>query len=333
MPDLVPGAAEQSVAPVTTPTPDAPTANSSTAETEGATPTMLESVKAALSPDRQGESPAPQTQEKKAEPDAKAEGEPDPDPDELTDEEAQHLKEETRRRIDQLLNQRKSLREEVKTLQTKAETADRLNNFMQQTGVTGDDFNKACEIMAAMKTGNPHKAWELLSPIVAQFQQVLGTVLPNDLQEQVRLGYITEPHAQEIARLRSQNHYSTVREQQAAERAEQEARQREVQSLVAVASDTANKWEQAKRTSDPDWHLKADRVHELVELHVVRNGCPRSAEDVTKMLNDIHVKVTKEIKRFQPAAHEVKPTTGESSTRSVAEPTSVLEAIKQRLTA
>ncbi|MPZ19557.1 MAG: hypothetical protein GEV06_16800 [Luteitalea sp.] len=336
MPDSSPDAAAQAAESTVTQgvTPESPAgisdAKADSSAASGAEPTILDSVKAALAPKAEEPPPGSQTQETKDKPEGE---DPDGEPPDVTEEELTALSGKTRRRIEYLANERKTLTDEVASLKPKAAEADQLRAYMQQTNLSSDEFNNTLRIVSLIKEGtDPHGVLQALGPIVEHFQKQAGAVLPADLQEQVRLGYVTQEHAQEMAQLRSRTHFADVRAQKTAEQTEQDKRQREQADIVRTVSDTATKWETAKRTSDPDWHLKADRVHELVELHVRRDGYPRSNDDLSKMLNGIHDKVTKEIKRFRPAVTEVKPNnSGETSNRAVAEPTSVLEAIKQRL--
>jgi len=301
---------------------------------------MLDAVKSALQPDRVEQSPRSQTPEKQSadtDPAAvKTDADPWKDADKVPDQDRNKFKTETAARFDQLLTERKGLRDQLAAASTqleatkhKVENYDRFNSFLVENKLTSEDVDNTFKIMALVRGGRSTEALKALEPIVAQLKGLAGEGdLPADLAEKVRLGYVDEATARETARLRA----GTEQSNRQAEQARLETEQRRHTETVERAKSTGNEWEAAKRKADPDWHLKQDRIHELLELELRKGGherFPKTDKDVVEILDGIYDKVTKDLRKFIPKPSSVKPpASGNASPRSVAQPTTMLEAIK-----
>jgi hypothetical protein len=302
-------------------------------ETQGAS-SMLEAVQSALKPEAESDaSPAPEPSGSKTSSSDPEKSEKPVEEGDLSEDERKSLKPKVAKRIESLLNDRTSLRREVDGLKTKAADFDKFIGFVQGANLSTDDMNNGFEIMALLKS-DPTKAWEKLQPIVATLQQIVGESLPTDLAEKVRLGYINEADAKELARAQNQLRFRDGQAEEARQRETQDKAQRETQALVGSVSNAASDWERTKAKSDPDWHLKSARIHELMKLSVYEAGYPKSSDEVSKRLNDAHEQVTKELRKLNPRPKAINPVLGASSNpRSVAEPKTMLEAIQQGLRA
>ena len=323
----------------TTQVSDANTAASSPADTLGAK-SMVDAVTAALNPSDADNEPSPSstTPEKESAENATTpgkEGEVQP----LSDEERRGISVKTAKRFEQLLGSNRAQRTEIEKVSSerdvfkgKAENYDRLNGFLVENRLDSQDVNTGFEIMAAMKN-DPVKAWELIQPIYQQLRDVVGQGnLPADLAEKVRLGYTDEATARETARLRVENQHTNRRMTEQQQR-DAENRQRDEQAaMIGQAKSTAGEWEDAKRKTDPDWHLKQTRIHEKVQLALLTGGAdgfPKTKADVVKMLEGIYTDVTKEMKAFAPKPSRIDPhVSGRASPKSVAEPKTFLEAVQ-----
>lgn len=292
---------------------------------------MVEAVKAALAPKTGSEgSPPSQTPEKtNAGPDA-AKKDADELPEEVTEEELKDQKPKTRKRIEQLLGKVRTLGSQVGDLSGKAQQYDQIDGYIKRNGLSRDDVNVGFEVMGMMKS-DPVKALERLTPIVQQLQQLVGDVLPAELQERVRLGYISEADARSLNR--SQRGEVLAREQtQRVQQQTTEQRETErVQGLVRDVSSTVSEWEKGKSSSDPDWHLKQGRVDQLVRLEVYEKGYPKTAKEAVAMVNGIYDTVTKEIRKLGPRPQALTPVSGTTSTQTAAAPKNMLEAIQAGL--
>lgn len=310
-----------------TPAPETPANNEPTGDSG-----LMDAVLSALSPE-EGSQPSTQDQ-KPIEPQAapegeqpKAEGADDP-----TDEELKNYSPTARKRIGQLLGQRRELREqldahtrEVEPLKAQAKVADDLRSFVQTSGLTAEDLDTGFSIMGAMRS-NPQAALNALMPIVTALQERVGNVISDDLRADVQAGRITVDHALQLSRARAESAHSQelMQEREARARAEQERSQ--FAQTVHGASTAVSDWERSKSTSDPDWHLKQERIAQLVELEVRRNGFPQNA----KAAVDLHQKaldtVNSELRKFRPAPKPMRMASGSANPNSVTEPKSYLEA-------
>jgi hypothetical protein len=292
---------------------------------------MVDAVKAALRPEPEdGASPNPQTQEPiKAEGSdpAKAEAEKSPD-DELSDDELKSLKPKTARAIERFRTQVSGLKTEVENLTPKVREYDRLVGFMKQNDMTPGEFSSGVELMALMKTGQYEEAYKRLTPIVQQLQGLVGEVLPADLQERVRLGYIAEQDARELHRSRTQTELVKQRAEQAQQKATEDREKERTQTIVRDVASTVSEWERAKKASDPDWNLKHARIDQLVRLKVYEEGYPQTKDAAVKMVEAIYADVTKEMRSLAPKPQEKQSVSGRSSSQTVAEPTNMLDAIR-----
>jgi len=290
---------------------------------------MLDAVKAALEPKEQETSPPSEPEDSKAGSTEKPEEKPEEG---LSDEDRKNLKPKVAKRIDSLLNDRKTLRAENDGLKQKAANLDEMLGFFQRSNLSPEDVKTGHTIMALMKS-SPAKAYEMLQPIVSQLASIVGEgPLPQDLAEKVRLGYINEADARALAKANSRLQLNESAEQNRAAREAAEEAERGRQALVTDVASAASAWERDTAKNDPDWHLKSARVHELMKLSVYEKGYPTSDADVRARLKDAHEQVGKELRRLNPRPKAINPVTGQSSPpRSAAEPKTMLEAIQAGL--
>lgn len=325
----IPAVAETATPSVETTETDVNTADSSAAsEKEGQPETMLDAVKAAISPSDTEKSPDSETDGSKAEAasesEAKAEEEELGDP---TEEELSLYKPKTQRRMRQLLEERNAVRAELETVKSRAESFDRINDFVAKNGLSEEDVNVGFGIMAAI-ANDPRRALEALTPIYQQLQSQVGAVLPQDLAEDVRLGYISEQRAYELAQTRAQANFTSQRAERERETYQREQMQRQQTAHVEAVAGAVTSWERAKSANDPDWNLKQARIGELMELEVRRSGYPQSAKHAVELAETVLKKVETEMKRFAPRTQAVTPVSGGASPRSTQQPQTMLEAIR-----
>lgn len=329
-----PEAAE--VDPIDAPQPDAENsaaAASSPAADDKGEKSLLDSVQEALG--SKAEPPAAEQDPKTSPSQAGAEAEqPKPESlsDEVPEEEMKRYGPKTQARIRQLLEGRHAAREEANSLKPKAAEFDKFDNFVRQNQLSPEDVSATFNIAAAIRN-DPHKAWDMITPIVRQLAEIVGHVLPADLQEEVRLGYITEQRARELAQTRSKTSLLEQRTTQSEERRKQEDERNRLSAHAATCRDTANDWEAQKKASDPDWNLKQGRITEKLKLKLHENGgFPETKQKVVEWLDEIHKQVTEEIKGFVPRPKPITPPNpGNASSRANAEPQTALEAAELAL--
>jgi hypothetical protein len=321
---------------VETKTPDVvASAESSPAETKGEDKgDMLAAVKAALKPEAEktpdsGEQGSkPETTEAPAK-----EGEAEDDSGDLTEEELARLRPKTRKRIDNLLKDRSDRDTKIAEIEPKAAQFDKLVRFIDEADLTKDEVNKLFDVGKDLKQ-NPIRAYEVLRPIMDQLEQIVGVRLPEDLQNAVRLGQITEAHAQELSSARGR---STVTQQQLERRDRQDQTRQErdkFEGRVNEVSGKVSEWERSQEKSDPDWKLKQPRIKDRIDLEILRRRQNEptyfpTAEEAISLSKKALEEVNAEFKKLAPARREIRPGhTDAAATRSTAQPKTALEAAK-----
>jgi len=319
----------------TAPAPDVTSpAESSPAETPdtGEPKSMVEAVHSALTPADADEAPPtskPDQDPTKADPTPAKTGDQTVAADELSEAERSQLKGRTKKSFERLTTRVGELGQQNEALQARVAEYDRVVDYIRGTKLKPEEIDTVFDIATTMKSGNPAEALRKLTPIVQQLQRQAGVVLPQDLTDQVSQGYLTEQHARELAMARSEAAHARAREQFAAEERANAERQAGYQSHMNTLKTTADEWERQKAGSDLDWSKKAERIHDLAKLEVLQKGPPKSAQQAVEMFNGIYERVTKEIRSFMPKPTAVRAMNGgASSTRSVSEPKSMLEAIR-----
>lgn len=263
--------------------------------------------------------------------------------DELSPEEKSQFSERAQRRFRELVEQRRSvegereqIRQELDVLKPKAERMDQLLGYMQTNNVAPEHLDNALQITAMINGGQFERVLPMLENLVNQVRAQAGDVLPKELQDQVRLGYITESHAKTLhkEKLRADRLEQQTRAQ--AERGEQERFQRETQAVVHRAATAADTWNKEQAASDPDWNLKREAVAEQIELELHRRGVqryPRTDKEVRELCDTAKANVEKQVSRFKPAPKPIAPSPngGSASPRSNKAPTSIMDVVDMAL--
>lgn len=324
-------------------TPETPVSETPKAETpavsppadgqDGKSPTStLDAVMAAIKPKTEaGSSDAKvagkETAQETSSTEAKPEGEDDGEElGEVTSDELNRYTSKTRRRVKQLIEQRDTYRGQVESLTPKADALDRVTDYIAKAGLTKDEVNLGFEIMQAMKN-DPFRANELLAPYVTKLQEVTGRILPVELQEQVRGGYISEAAAQELATLRARNALA----QASAERQTQTTLASQRQADLSAVQTELTTWETSKAATDPDYQAKkATLVQRFLKAKWADGDMPRTAEAARKQADDVLKEVETHLRSVAPPKQELRPIQG-GTTSPAARPavTSTLDAIRR----
>lgn len=89
-------------------------------------------------------------------------------------------------------------------------------------------------------------------------------------------------------------------------------------------------WEQATKSSDPDFDLKAELVKDRVRAHVASNGMPRNAEEALKLSKDSYDAVTQTLLRVRGDKAPMRTAVGGKTNGSVQpEPKNLLDVIRR----
>lgn len=249
---------------------------------------------------------------------------------EITPEELKKYSPKTQARIQQLLDQRLEKHNELEALRPKAQQFEALEEFATTHKLSMTQVAESVEL-AGLVNQKPEEALQRLLPVVQHLMKVTGQVLPEDIQERVRLGYIGEEEARRLVKAETAAQRASAVAKETAEEAAAREQANEIRELQRTATDTADKWESSRKRNDPDWPLKSQRVGELIKLEVYEKGFPKTPDAIVKMLDGIAEKVTAEYSRFTPRPKEVRPVTGTAATAANSEPKSSKEAALRAL--
>ena len=313
---------------VTTPVAATTSADVHTAEPSTAKPqiegsqnkSMLDAVKTAL--DRSGAPPKP---ENSSDP-TKPAGDASKASEDLTPDEVAQLSLKGQLRFRHLSNENKSLREQIDASNKKVAEHDEFQSVMQKNRVSPEDAKSTLEIVGLMRT-DPNEALNRLYPIVTELLKSAGVTLPEDLQKEVDGGKLSPERAREIATSRMNQQRTQTQIQERDNQTQADNYQRHVNSI----SSAADAWVAEKVTSDPDWPKKADRVTQLVKLHLLESReFPKSVTAMRELIEAKLKTVEAELKGFMPRPAATDPTpkaTGASPAGSPA-PKSFLDVVK-----
>lgn len=205
-----------------------------------------------------------------------------------------------------------------------------LEGFMQENGLQTQDVVEALQL-AALYVNDPGKAAEMLMPKLQTLQRFTGEILPDDLNERVKNGELTEQDAQELVRARNQAQFVQQQSQQQAQtRQQQEIQERAHlvrQSMATAADQTAARLAQ----NDPDYARKEPFVRRELQALIAERQ-PQTAQDAAMLVQEAYKNATTALSQFAPRP-EVRPgpssTQGRASTQAAREPQTMAEAIAQ----
>lgn len=253
---------------------------------------------------------------------------PEPgDADELTPEERKFYSKRAAKRIDQLLTERKDLRAEV-------EKTKHISTFMEQNDIPSQDVDVILGMAAQLRHGDFAGFLRTVTPYVQFAQEYVGDRLPQDLQQQVRAGYLTEAHARELARTRAQMSWTQSQQQRAEEaaRSREQAREQEVRSLHnAVIAGAVNEWERQQRAADPDYEHKADIVRRTSQALILERGAPKTPEEAIQYAEAALEEANRVIGNLRPRlkATEKQPSSvHKPSSPATPEPDNILDVVR-----
>lgn len=295
-----------------------PPADSPTAEKQDAkpSPSLADAVRAALAGGKEqpsgssegegsGDATDPPEGEKPPEGDEE-------DPGEFTEEELNSQKPKTQARIKKLLKQTETLTGKVTELEPQAAGFRAIQDYAKASNLSREDVNTGFEIMRMMRN-EPAKALEALTPIFNQLRELVGEVLPQDMQSRVNTGAISLEDAKEISRLRAGHGITVATQKQTEERTAQDRQSeqaRQSEQLKADVGSAITKWESDWKSADPDYSLKSNRVNAEIERVLLRetvlaqqgkpNKLPKTVAEAVKMADDVKRDVEKELRQFIP---------------------------------
>ena len=214
-----------------------------------------------------------------------------------------------------------ALRKQVNGYRESAERGNAVTEYLQNSGVTPDEFGELQRVGALMKR-DPEKALAALEEHVDRLKKFLGYEIADDLRNEVEQGFMPEERARELSQARAKAGHAeaAVREHAAATA----ARER----VGAVEA-----WENDIRARDPDFDAKLPNVQQATKLAILereRAGKPVAThEDALEVVKAAYEQTNAMFARFRPKPAPVPATP--SSAAPVAQampraPTTALEA-------
>ena len=319
--------------------PDTPETDVTPAEDEGPA-NMAEAVEAALK--EEGEPSSPTSEDAKGEGD----GEPAPKADadaqkadedpsgtedggklpegDPTEEELKDYSQKANARIRDLVSQRNEA-------QQRADAVQPFVDFVKANDIPGEDLDIMLDLTAKLRHGDFGGFLQGIAPYINLAQQYTGQVLPPDLQEQVKKGFVSPAIAKELAQSRArvqvgESNLQTQRDQNARNNAEVQA--------TAVRSAIMN-WEKQVQQSDPDYALKAEMIRRTSQAMMAEHGSPRNADEALQLVQVAYEEVNKQTQGFRPApkatANAPRSTGQQGGSAPTAEPKSMMDAAMQAL--
>ena len=324
---------------------DQDTADSSDPNPADKDPSTFDVVMKAL--DQDGEEEAGGSSEedpsKKADADKTAKGDKEEDDDfkDFTPEERAQMKKATTERFDKLKGLYRESKEKVTQITAQLEQATveagyyrKFVGFLDENRISQEEANELFNIGALMKN-DPMKALELITPYYNDLLHITGNVLPPDLQEQVKQGYITKDKALELSRLRVGGQTKQTIEQERTTYQQQRDADRQRNEQVSTMQGAISEWERNWSSSDPDYAKKKDRVLDRVELLLVRaqkNGTlPKTTDEAIRLANQAKTEVEADLKKLVPQRKQVRTVDGGSSASNLPDPKNTADVIRRTL--
>lgn len=300
---------------------------------------MLETVQAALKASSDAKSAPAESREAEPKPEAAEEADDGAELGEVTDDELKHYHSKTRRRIRGLLGNVTALRSEVEAAKPQIAHYNALMDFVKSSGLDNEDVDAGFEIMKLIRGDDPAAALRALAPYVIELRRQVGDILPDDLQEEVNRGAVSEHVARELASHRAKNARVGERTEAAAAAAREaeaeqarEAAAKQSQAQLDVLSKATNEWDVLQRGRDPDWSTKGPRVADALLLAVYQaqqaGNTPKDAAGMVALCNAALAKVNDDLRRFAPRPREVRHVPSGSVAGVAPVPQTMLEAAR-----
>jgi hypothetical protein len=273
-------------------------------------------------PSQQGATPAQDKDPKK-----------DQSSDEIPEDELRSYRPGVRKRIDKLLEDRRTLRVQLENAERGAAGTRELQKFLHDADITRDDFGLTLDLAVAMRKGNYQAFLAGVEPYVRLAQEALGLTLPPDLQQAVAQGHMTD----EAARYTSQTRYARISAEATAERLQSqrntETQQRELVDFQSRIANVVTQWEKGIKAKDPDYGKKEAVVRDLLPAVVQELGVPRNETEAIAIAEAAYARANQIAGRFQPPPRQTNlvPSSIARVNGAVPAPTSMLEAAKQAL--
>lgn len=240
------------------------------------------------------------------------------------------------------LNERnRELGAEIETLRPQAEQFRAVEQYMTANSLAPDDIVRGFAIMAAVRN-EPQRAIKELETVLTELRETLGEILPQDLQDAVDEGEMTEERALELSRTRAtarttqeklQTRDQTDREQQQAQRAQEQRRS---------YAEAVESWMADRRQNDADFEtvarLWADRVQVVANSLRQQGKTSFTQAEIRNICDQSYSYVRETLKPLKPQPSRVVSRAGASNSSAPAaapaalpRDSSMLDVVKRAL--
>lgn len=199
------------------------------------------------------------------------------------------------------------------------------------SGLDQSEAMEALEIARLMKT-DPQAALERLSPVYSQVASLNGYLLPDDLQQEVDAGYMTQERAQELAKYRAQQEFQQTRQQSQQQHETQGQQDRVMQEATQGLEELEANWKRA----DPDFGMKQgpifDRFAVLMQQRMAQGQPLGSRDEVMQLAEQAKQEVEQRFDALRPK-RQAKKTLRSTAPGPAAQPKpqSVMDIINQNI--
>ena len=232
-----------------------------------------------------------------------------------------------KKKIRRLQRESQKLRGELETLRPNAEIGQQMQEYAAANNLTSQDVVFALDLTSMVARGDYAGFYKVISPLIRHAQEVVGEVLPPDLQSRVEQGQMTSEAARDFATTRFER---TQYEQRMREMQQRQESQHVHQTRDDVAR-SVSAYEQRLAAQDPDYKAKAEMVRLYADNMIKqRGGVINSRDEALSIAQEAYNQANNYFKRIQPTSRPTATTPGDSNPQTPAArsaPKNLMEAV------
>jgi predicted secreted protein len=242
----------------------------------------------------------------------------------FTQDELNRYAPKTKERIEMLVRERNSFREQVQEIAP-------FRSYMQENDLSADDLAFSLQALATLRKGDYERFLEQVQPFVQVALEATGRAVPPDLQDQIRAGKLAPELAANMAKQRVElgNAQATLARQQEYLQQQSEEQSREARRSAVAA------WEQSVKASDPDYARKLDVAKAFAQSIRSERGDPTTPEDALAIAKEAYERASQALRAAIPARMPTNASPSgirqPSTPSAVPQPKSLMEAAMQGL--
>jgi|GEM_PF-4704047 len=219
-------------------------------------------------------------------------------------------------RFQQLVQEKNSYKEDASQFRA-------ISDYMAQHRLSADEVDKQFVFMSATKN-DPHKALEMIAPVIQELLRVTGTTLSPEASRKVEDGEMSEEAAKELSQYQAKVAIHERRNQEAAQ--EQQVYQ-ERQAEAQIIS-TVEQWERQVASRDPDYAAKKSIVFDKIRLSQLQNPA-RNPQEAVAYAEAAYKGATEILKGAMPKRVAINaPSSAQSVSSARAVPQSLADVVR-----